>query len=160
MQAVIFVGIQGSGKSSFYRERFFETHVRINLDMLKTRYRERLLLDACIAAKQPFVVDNTNVRAAERATYVVPARAAGFRIIGYYFRSDLRAALWRNKQRENVVPVPGVIGTWKRLQPPSPDDGFDEIWSVDLTEAGEFLVEPFVPLDSVRLKPATQHLPE
>ena len=36
MEAVLFVGLQASGKSTFYRERFFRTHVRINLDMLKT----------------------------------------------------------------------------------------------------------------------------
>lgn len=32
MEAVIFVGIQASGKTSFYLERFFETHVRISRD--------------------------------------------------------------------------------------------------------------------------------
>jgi transcriptional regulator with XRE-family HTH domain len=37
VEAIIFVGIQASGKSTFYRERFFDTHLRINLDMLKTR---------------------------------------------------------------------------------------------------------------------------
>ena len=41
VEAVIFVGLQGSGKSTFYRERFFDTHVRLSLDMLKTRHRER-----------------------------------------------------------------------------------------------------------------------
>lgn len=61
MEAVIFVGIQGAGKSSFYKERFFRTHVRINLDMLRTKRRQEILLAACIEAKQPFVADNTNV---------------------------------------------------------------------------------------------------
>ncbi len=36
VQAILFSGIQATGKSSFYRERFFHTHVRINLDMLRT----------------------------------------------------------------------------------------------------------------------------
>jgi predicted kinase len=44
MEAVILIGIQGSGKSTFCRERFFNTHIRINLDMLKTRHRERYLV--------------------------------------------------------------------------------------------------------------------
>lgn len=39
MEAVIFIGIQGAGQSSFYKERFFQTHVRSNLDMLRTRRR-------------------------------------------------------------------------------------------------------------------------
>jgi hypothetical protein len=35
MEAVLFVGNQATGKSGFYLERFFRTHVRINGDMLK-----------------------------------------------------------------------------------------------------------------------------
>src|SRR5919202_3032505 len=112
MEAVIFVGIQASGKSSFYRERFFRTHVRLSLDMLRTRHRERLLLRACLEAKQPFVVDNTNPRAADRARYVEPARAAGFRIVGYYFPAALGEALARNAARPPAerVPAKGVAG--------------------------------------------------
>ena len=34
MEAVIFIGLQASGKSTFYRQRFFRTHVRTNMDML------------------------------------------------------------------------------------------------------------------------------
>ena len=41
MEAVVFMGIQGSGKSSFFRERFFSTHFHISLDLLKTRNREQ-----------------------------------------------------------------------------------------------------------------------
>ena len=48
---VLFIGLQASGKSSFYRERFFGTHVRVNLDMLKTRNRESLLVTACLQGK-------------------------------------------------------------------------------------------------------------
>lgn len=39
MEAVIFVGVQASGKTMFYYERFFDTHIRLSLDMLKTRAR-------------------------------------------------------------------------------------------------------------------------
>src|ERR1044071_4428585 len=85
MEAVLFIGIQGAGKSTFYLRRFADTHVRINKDMLKTRYREQVFLHASILAKQPFVGDNTNVLASERAKYIEPAKAAGFRIVGYYF---------------------------------------------------------------------------
>ncbi len=89
MEAIIFTGIQGSGKSTFCRERFFHTHVRLSMDMLRTRHREAILLRACLDGKQPFVVDNTNPTAAERARYVTPARAAGFRVVGYYFASKV-----------------------------------------------------------------------
>ena len=53
VQAILFTGIQATGKSSFYRERFFHSHVRINLNMLRTRHRERVLLRACLEALQP-----------------------------------------------------------------------------------------------------------
>jgi len=29
MQAILFVGLQASGKSSFFKQRFFDTHIRI-----------------------------------------------------------------------------------------------------------------------------------
>jgi hypothetical protein len=60
MEMVLFIGIQATGKSSFYRERFFRTHIRVNLDMLKTRHRENLLFKTCLEGKADLVVENTN----------------------------------------------------------------------------------------------------
>lgn len=143
MEAVLFVGIQGSGKSSFYKERFFHTHVRISQDMLKTKHRQQVLLRACLEAKQPFVVDNTNVTAEKRALFIAPAKAAGFRVAGYYFRSYVKAALLRNSRREGAARVPdkALLGTYKRLEVPSMSEGFDVLYYVRAGEAGEFSVE-------------------
>src|SRR5437660_11219326 len=106
MQCVILCGVQGSGKSTFYRERFFDTHVRINLDMLRTRHRENLLVRACVAMKQPFVVDNTNATAADRGKYIALAKPAGFGVSGYYFESKIDDVLRRNEQRPEGRRVP------------------------------------------------------
>ena len=46
MEALIFSGIQASGKSMLFKAHFADTHVRINLDMLRTRHRQRLLISA------------------------------------------------------------------------------------------------------------------
>jgi hypothetical protein len=62
MEAILFIGIQASGKSNFYLERFFRSHVCINGDMLKTRHREGLLVKACLEGKAPFVVDSVLAR--------------------------------------------------------------------------------------------------
>jgi predicted kinase len=79
VEAIIFIGIQGSGKSSFYKERFFRTHVRINLDMLRTRHREHAFLQTCLRTGQRFVVDNTNPTIEQRARYIVAARGPASR---------------------------------------------------------------------------------
>ena len=142
MEAVLFVGVQGSGKSTFYKERFFETHVRISLDMLKTRQRQNILLSSCLAAGQPFVVDDTNATKARRAELIAAARAAGFRVSGFYFRTTLGEAIRRNKSRppNRVVPAGGVGATYKRLEPPSRSEGFDELRVVEISEGGGFAV--------------------
>lgn len=142
MEAIVLCGIQATGKSTFCRERFFATHVRLNLDMLRTRHREELLLQACLAAKQPFVLDNTNATRAERQRYVAAARNAGFRVIAYYFESRISEALLRNASRtaEAQIAERGIKGTAGRLEIPARDEGFDEMYYVRITADG-FSVE-------------------
>jgi|SRR5215813_1352818 len=143
MEAVILIGIQATGKSTFCNERFFATHIRLSLDMLKTRHRESVLLRACLDAKQPFVIDNTNASAEERSRYIRDARAAGFKVTGYYFRSEAGGALKRNDQRaaHERIPPRGVLGTLKRLELPHRDEGFDDLYYVRIANEGGFYVE-------------------
>ena len=143
MEAVIFVGLQGAGKSTFYKERFFPTHLRINLDMLKTRHREKRVLEVCIETRQAFVVDNTNASRAERQRYIAAAKEAGFKVIGYYFQSKVEDCKRRNEQRPEAkrIPVPGILGTAGRLEMPSKEEGFDELFYVRIDEANRFVVE-------------------
>jgi predicted kinase len=142
MEAVIFVGAQGSGKTTFYRECFADTHLRISLDMLRTRRREQLLLDACLQGKQPFVIDNTNPLPSDRARYIGAARAAGFRVVAYFFETSLQDAIRRNNQREGKkkIPVAGVAGTFKKMQPPTLAEGFDALFVVRISSEGLFVV--------------------
>jgi predicted kinase len=143
VEAIIFVGLQGAGKSSFYRERFFGTHLRLSLDMLRTRPRERRLLQACVEARQRFVVDNTNPTRAERQLYIRPAREAGFRVIGYYFQSRVEDCMRRNERRpaDQVVPLKGLLGTAGRMEVPSLSEGFDELHYVRIDEICGFAIE-------------------
>ncbi len=138
MQAILFIGIQATGKSSFYASRFADTHVRINLDMLRTRNREARLLELCCQTQQPFVVDNTNPARADREGYISAAKAAGMAVVGYYFESSIEPALKRNAERrgERQVPERGVRGAHARLEIPSWDEGFDELHYVRLEEGG------------------------
>src|SRR4051812_37165942 len=113
MEMILFIGIQAAGKTTFYRERFFETHVRVSMDLLRTRYRERLFMDACLSTQQRFVVDNTNPTRADRARYIEAARRARFRVIGYFFEPDPHASYERNQARtgKRRVPPAGLFGT-------------------------------------------------
>lgn len=139
MQVVLLIGIQATGKSSFCKRELFDTHLRINLDMLKTRNREKQLFELCLALKQRVVIDNTNPTEADRARYIAPAKAAGFEVVGYYFESKISDALQRNAARSRVVPERGVRAAASRLMVPRYGEGFDLLHHVRLSEEG-FLV--------------------
>ena len=141
MEVAILMGLQASGKSTLYRERFFDTHIRINLYKLKTRRREGLLVQACLEAKQPFVVDNTNPTREDRCRYIEPATAKGFSVTGYYFQSDIEACGERNQSRpkKQIVPMAGVLKTYGKLEEPSLDEGFERLYFVEIDD-GRFVV--------------------
>ncbi len=143
MQAIIFIGIQATGKTTFYCQNLINTHVRISLDLLRTRRREREFLETCLRTRQRFVVDNTNPTVEDRKRYIDLARAAKYEVVGYYFQSEIEGALARNAQREKGarIPVPGIRATRAKLQLPSLAEGFDRLYYVRIVQEGKFEVE-------------------
>ena len=143
METVIFMGLQASGKSSFYREKFIDTHIRLNLDMLKTRHREQILFNACLTAKQPVVIDNTNPAIGDRLRYIPLAKEHRFSVTGYYFYSSLEECKQRNSKRQgkSKILLVGILDTYKRLQLPSYQEGFDRLYYVKLMDNNSFIVE-------------------
>lgn len=147
MEMNVFIGAQAAGKSSFYQSVFFDTHIRINLDMLRTRNRERILVEACLKARQPFVVDNTNATRAHRARYFLLAKRHDCVINGYYFQSIAQDCLERNRQRVRSplpeVPERGIRGTISQLELPNLNEGFDRLYFVRIQD-GSFTVEDWI----------------
>jgi predicted kinase len=143
MQAIIVTGIQASGKSTFYRDRFFYSHLRINLDMLKTRHREKRIFETCLEVGQPFVIDNTNPTLEDRQRYILPAIDCKFKVIGYYFESKIIDSIDRNKNRDasQQIPEKGIRGTHAKLILPSYSEGFSELYYVSILPAGGFAVQ-------------------
>lgn len=136
MELILLIGIQATGKSSFYKEFFSETHLNVSLDMLKSRSRERALLETCFNAGIPVVVDNTNATSRERKRYVRMAAEVGYGVKGVFFESTLMEALARNSARTLMVPALVIRHTWDKLQVPVMDEGFDELRTVILTKDG------------------------
>ena len=142
----MFVGIPGCGKSTFYKEQFFSSHLRLSLDLLNTRNKEQRFLNLALSLQQRVVIDNTNVLREERNKYITQAKEKRYEVIGYYFESILSDCLQRNEKRigkdriENV----GVIAKFKQLQPPSFDEGFDKLYFVKI-EGDQFNVKSIVP---------------
>jgi len=138
MEAVILCGVQGSGKTTLYRDRFLETHVRVSMDLLRTRPREAAFLAVCLETKQPFVVDNTNPTVADRARYVAPAREAGFKVIAYVVEVDAAVA----RARRESLPPAALRDVARRFVPPTPEEGFDELWHVSGSRIEPLLTTP------------------
>jgi predicted kinase len=145
VQAVILCGLQGSGKTTLYRDRFLATHVRISLDLLRTRHREAEFLRLCLETRMPFAVDNTNATAAERARYVAPAREAGFAVAGYLVEVDFALAAGRNAGRAGRARVPdaGLRDAARRFVRPAPEEGFAELWHATAADGG-WQIEPLL----------------
>lgn len=140
MEAILFIGIQAAGKSTFYKDRFSDTHIRINLDMLKTRHREKKLFECCLEIQQPFVVDNTNLTREDRQRYIKRIREQGIVMHGFYFVSSLDHALNRNRGRGiHAIPEKGLRGAYKRIEPPSFEEGFSSLFKVEIRN-GSFAV--------------------
>jgi predicted kinase len=141
---VILCGVQGSGKTTLYRDRFLETHARLSLDLLRTRAREAAFLRICLDTRTPFVVDNTNPTVGERARYVQPARAAGFKVVGYLVEVDHAVAHGRNAGRARTVPDAVLRDVARRLVKPTPEEGFDELLHATAAPDGGWRIEPLL----------------
>ena len=134
MEAIVLCGVQGSGKTTLYRDRFAATHEHVSLDVLGSRAREAALIEACLEQGRPFVVDNTNPTVANRRRYIAAAREAGFKVVGYLVEGDGRS----------VHVGPGTAAaTARRFVRPTPEEGFDELFHAAPAPGG-WRIEPLV----------------
>ena len=99
---VVMIGIQGSGKSEFYKQYLSDHYIRVNLDTLHTRNKERLMIDQCIANSESFAIDNTNPTVADRAKYITAAKTAGYHIIGYFMQSMLMYGKEASNRKQEI----------------------------------------------------------
>jgi predicted kinase len=142
MELIVFIGLQASGKSSFYRAHFAQTHTHISMDNFRNnrnpRERQLVLLEEALLAQQSVVIDNTNATIAERAPLIERAKLLDVPVIGYYFESSLALCVERNHQRIGKARVPDVAlyTTIKRLQRPGFSEGFRQLYHVRMDGNG------------------------
>lgn len=109
--------------------------------MLRTRNREDIVLYACLAAKAPIVIDNTNPTRAQRLRYLSLARASGYESVAlYYFQTTVDDAVARNATRAEQTRVPEIAirGTSRKLETPSLGEGWDRLVTVSIAATGGF----------------------
>lgn len=143
-QAIIFMGIQASGKTTFYEQMLADKgYTHISLDVLHTRNREDLLLAECLDNGRSFVVDNTNPEISVREKYIKKAKEYGYQVIGIFFQSKVRDCMRRNEQRGLKVPQKAIACTSNNLQLPSLDEGFDELYFISININHQFKISPW-----------------
>ena len=141
MELVVFVGLQASGKSTFFRERFAESHQHVSKNLFPVnRYKNRRqehLLHAALSAGRSVVVDNTNPTPEDRRPLVRLGHEYGAKVLGYFFDASVRECIRRNEIREGKARVPDVAiySTAKKLVAPSIEEGFDELLCVRLNDS-------------------------
>jgi predicted kinase len=140
MECVILIGLPGSGKSTFFRERFALTHEHVSKDVMRhhrqPQRRQEQLIEAALASGRSVVVDNTNPRAADRASSIAIARRYGADVAGYFFPTEAADAIRRNRARQgrDRVPAVAIFATRKRLEVPTYEEGFDRLYTVSVNE--------------------------
>ena len=133
VQLILFIGLQGSGKSTYYQRHFAATHVHVSKDLMKNvrdrDTRQAQMIEAALADGKPVVVDNTNPTPVVRAPLIALGRKHGARVVAYLFEVPVKVAVARNRAREGKARVPDVAiyVTAKKLVPPKFEEGFDEI---------------------------------
>lgn len=155
MEVVIFIGLQATGKSTFYRQYFATTHELISKDLMSRRGKESRQvqsIDIALAANKSLakptvgiVIDNTNPRAIDRTNIINQSRNYQVKIIGYYFASKVNESLERNRKRTGkaLVPDVGIFSTAKLLVKPEYTEGFDELFYVQIGTEAEFIITPW-----------------
>ncbi len=164
LDVIIFIGLQGAGKSTFYQTHFAATHVYISKDALtrnktmnKTT-RQNNLLEEALQEGRSVVIDNTNPTKEDRAPLIRIGHLYNATVIGYYFDAPVRECLVRNRERVGKARVPDkvIYITANRMVLPSLEEGFDVLRRVHTKNDGLFEVVEWRLSDDLSGEPDTE----
>jgi bifunctional polynucleotide phosphatase/kinase len=117
-ELVVFVGMPGSGKSSYYKT-YLQDHIHIEQDKLGNRSKVLKELNKALETGNSIVIDSTNPSQENRYEYYDLALKYNYIIKVLYF---LVNGTGFNKLREKPVPTIVYHIYFKNLIPPTPDN--------------------------------------
>jgi len=122
-ELIVFVGMPGSGKSTFYSTNL-KDHINIEQDKIGTRPKLLKELDKSLTTGKSIVIDSTNPIQENRLEYYEKAKKHNYNIKVIYF---LVNGTGFNKLREK--PVPDIVYHiyFKKLEPPTIENTPGEI---------------------------------
>ncbi|MGP4052464.1 AAA family ATPase [Streptomyces sp. 2A115] len=145
VEVAVLVGLQASGKSTFYEQCLRDRCALVSKDLFPRgargkQARQMRLVEQALVAGRSVAVDNTNPAPEEWRPLMDAGHAHGAVVTAYWFPPDLAESLRRNTARAGRARVPdiGIHTTLKRLRRPSLGDGFDAVLVVRIDGRGGF----------------------
>ena len=143
MELIIFIGLQASGKSTFYRSRYAGNYEHISKDLLKRSknknkdQRQSELIERAFMEHRSVVVDNTNITVQDRLPLIELGCRYHATITGYYFQPDVLSSRTRNLEREGKEQVPdkAIFIMAYKLEPPTYAEGFDTLYYLHISQS-------------------------
>ena len=130
---VIFMGPHRSGKTYYFNWHFAGKFIHIQSDAHQTGSEEQMHVGECLENGVDFVIEITNSTKAGRSLYIQNAKAAGYRIMGYLFKTQISDHYeqydWNGNSKQRYSEI--VPADFSQLELPDYSEGFDELYYVE-----------------------------
>jgi len=132
MEVVILVGIAGSGKTTVCK-KLFPHHKHISLDEIKrhNRTKEYKLIEQNLQQENSIVIDDTNLTRFIRKSHIRRVKKYNPHISAVFLDYSIQRIQMQNSKRKRQLPDHVLFRMKKQLEPPSYDEGFDYIQTLN-----------------------------